>query len=156
MKNQSTVMYQLTNLSQYCMSYVIITREDNVIIVDGGRALDMPLLKQYVGDRRISAWILTHPHDDHISGITHELFDHTSTRQTVRYEGESQETCVTVTWMKFCARLLALTGESKFADCMEQSFYNAYLSTLNTEHNESTNVNERAKGNLTAYSCGQL
>ena len=85
------------------------------------------------------------------SGITHELFDHTSTRQTVRYEGESQETCVTVTWMKFCARLLALTGESKFADCMEQSFYNAYLSTLNTEHNESTNVNERAKGNPTAY-----
>ena len=85
------------------------------------------------------------------SGITHELFDHTSNRQTVRYEGESQETCVTVTWMKFCARLLALTGESEFADCMEQSFYNAYLSTLNTEHNESTNVNERANGNPTAY-----
>ena len=85
------------------------------------------------------------------SGITHELFDHTSNRQTVRYEGESQETCVTVTWMKFCARLLALTGESKFADCMEQSFYNAYLSTLNVEHNESTNVNERAKGAATVY-----
>ena len=73
MKNPSTVMYQLTNLSKYCMSYVIITREDNVIIVDGGRALDMPLLKQYVGDRHISAWILTHAHDDHISGITYEL-----------------------------------------------------------------------------------
>ena len=78
-------------------------------------------------------------------GITHELFDHTSTRQTVRYEGESQETCVTVTWIKFCARLLALTGESKFADCMEQSFYNAYLSTLNVEHNESPYIHQRIK-----------
>ena len=70
-------------------------------------------------------------------GVTHELFDFTRARQTVRYEGESQETCVTVTWMKLCARLLALTGDSRFADCMEQSFYNAYLSTLNVDHVES-------------------
>ena len=73
MKNESTVMYQLTELSQYCLSYVIITREDNVIIVDGGRALDMPLLKQYVDGRHISAWIFTHAHDDHVSGIIAEL-----------------------------------------------------------------------------------
>ncbi len=66
-------------------------------------------------------------------GITHELFDHTKTRQTSFYHDVSQETCVTVTWMKFCARLLELTGESVYADCMEQSFYNAYLGALNTE-----------------------
>lgn len=58
------------------------------------------------------------------SGITHELFDYTAARQTVRQEDVLQETCVTVTWMKFCSRVLELTGESKFADCMEQSFYN--------------------------------
>ena len=79
-------------------------------------------------------------------GVTHELFDYTRARQTVRYEGESQETCVTVTWMKLCARLLALTGDSRFADCMEQSFYNAYLSTLNVEHVESPYIRQRAKG----------
>ena len=71
------------------------------------------------------------------SGITHELFDFTRARQTVRQEDVLQETCVTVTWMKFCSRLLELTGDPKFADCMEQSFYNAYLGTLNTERKVS-------------------
>ena len=68
-------------------------------------------------------------------GITHELFDHTKTRQTVRQEEVAQETCVTVTWMKLCSRLLELTGDPKYADQMEKSFYNAYLGTLNTEFN---------------------
>lgn len=67
-------------------------------------------------------------------GITHELFDYTSARQTVRQNDVSQETCVTVTWMKFCSRLLELTGDAKFADCMEQSFYNAYMGAFNTDH----------------------
>ncbi len=67
------------------------------------------------------------------SGCTHELFDHTKTRQTQYYEGIMQETCVTVTWMKFCSQLLRLTGESIFADAMEHSFYNAYLGAMNTQ-----------------------
>ena len=71
------------------------------------------------------------------SGITHELFDYTRFRQTVRQEDVLQETCVTVTWMKFCSRLLELTGDPRFADCMEQSFYNAYLGTFNTERKVS-------------------
>lgn len=66
------------------------------------------------------------------SGITHELFDHTKARQTVRQPDVAQETCVTVTWMKLCSRLLEITGDSRFADQMEKSFYNAYLGTLNT------------------------
>ena len=67
------------------------------------------------------------------SGITNELFDFTAARQTVRQEDVSQETCVTVTWMKLCGKLLALTGDSSYADCIEHSFYNAYLGALNTE-----------------------
>ena len=66
-------------------------------------------------------------------GCTHELFDHSKNRQTSYYDGIMQETCVTVTWMKFCSRLLALTGEPFFADLMEQSWYNGYLGSLNTE-----------------------
>ena len=73
-------------------------------------------------------------------GVTHELFDHTRTRQTVKYNGVMQETCVTVTWIKFCGRLLELTGDSAYADAMEQSFYNAYLGSLNTEYKESPYV----------------
>lgn len=45
-----------------------------------------------------------------------------------------QETCVTVTWMKFCMQLLYLTGDPAFADQIEQSLYNGYLGSLNTEH----------------------
>ena len=84
-------------------------------------------------------------------GITHELFDYTRARQTVRWGGESQETCVTVTWIKFCERLLELTGDSKFADCMEQSFYNAYLGSLNTEDNASPYIAKRAEGKPFIY-----
>ena len=41
-----------------------------------------------------------------------------------------QETCVTTTWMRLCGTLLALTGESRWADELEKSFYNAYLGAL--------------------------
>jgi DUF1680 family protein len=37
------------------------------------------------------------------------------------------ETCVTVTWLKFAAQLLRLTGEPAYADDLEQGMYNALL-----------------------------
>jgi DUF1680 family protein len=41
-----------------------------------------------------------------------------------------QETCVTVTWIKLCQQLLRLTGDSKYADAMEQAYYNALLGAM--------------------------
>jgi DUF1680 family protein len=38
-----------------------------------------------------------------------------------------QETCVTATWIKLSQQLLRLTGEAKYADAIEQSYYNALL-----------------------------
>ena len=68
------------------------------------------------------------------AGCTHELFDHSAARQTdTAYSGIMQETCVTVTWMKFCWQLLSLTGDPIFADQFEQALYNAYLGSVNTE-----------------------
>ena len=67
--NETTVLHMLTETSRFMMSFVLITKEDNVIIIDGGRPADMPLLKEYVGGRHISAWILTHAHSDHMSGF---------------------------------------------------------------------------------------
>jgi DUF1680 family protein len=43
------------------------------------------------------------------------------------------ETCVTVTWMKFCSQLLRLTGDSKYADALETSLYNALLGASTPE-----------------------
>ena len=67
-------------------------------------------------------------------GCWHELFDNTKARQlATNYTGVQQETCVTVTWMKFCLQLLCLTGDSAFADEIEKSIYNALLGAVNHE-----------------------
>ena len=70
--NEKTLLYQITETSKFMMSFVLVTKSDNVIVIDGGRKEDMPLLKEYVGNRHIAAWILTHPHHDHISGFISE------------------------------------------------------------------------------------
>ena len=70
--NEKTLLYQITETSQFMMAFVLVTRQNNVIVIDGGRPEDMPLLKEYIGDRHISAWILTHAHLDHISGFIAE------------------------------------------------------------------------------------
>lgn len=62
-------MYMLTETSKFMMAFVIVTGQDNVIVIDGGRTEDIPLLRQYVGGRKISAWFLTHPHMDHIDSF---------------------------------------------------------------------------------------
>jgi len=67
-------------------------------------------------------------------GCTHELFDHSSVRQANTTNGKiMQETCVTVTLMKFFYQMHLLTGDSKYADAFETSLYNAYLGSVNTE-----------------------
>ena len=44
-----------------------------------------------------------------------------------------QETCVTVTWIKLNQQLLRLTGDSKYADQIERSYYNALLGSLSAD-----------------------
>ena len=44
-----------------------------------------------------------------------------------------QETCVTATWIKLSQQLLRLTGESKYADAIEQTWYNALLGSMYTD-----------------------
>ena len=66
-------LYMLTETSRFMMSFVLVTDQDHCIVIDGGRPEDMPLLKEYVAGRHISAWILTHPHLDHISGFIDEM-----------------------------------------------------------------------------------
>jgi DUF1680 family protein len=41
-----------------------------------------------------------------------------------------QETCVTATWIKLSQQLLRLTGEAKYADAIEVSYYNALLGSM--------------------------
>ena len=67
------------------------------------------------------------------AGCTNELFDNAAVKQTrTDFTGINQETCVTVTWMKFASQLLELTGDPAYADMIEQSFYNAFRGSFNT------------------------
>ncbi|MBR7150909.1 MAG: glycoside hydrolase family 127 protein [Clostridia bacterium] len=67
-------------------------------------------------------------------GCTHELFDHSTVRQAnTNNDTVMQETCVTVTLMKFFLQVHLLTGDPKFMDAFEVALYNAYLGSINTE-----------------------
>ncbi len=69
----NTKLYMIRETSPFMMSFVIVTKQNNAIVIDGGREEDMPLLKEYLAGRHISAWILTHPHTDHVSGFMREM-----------------------------------------------------------------------------------
>ncbi len=68
------------------------------------------------------------------AGTDHEEFDHSAVNQfNPELDDIMQETCVTVTWMKFCYQLLCLTGDPIYADQIERSIYNALMGAINVE-----------------------
>ncbi len=68
------------------------------------------------------------------AGCTHELFDHSKVRQANSTNHfVMQETCVTVTLMKFFMQLNLLTANPKYIDAYEIAYYNGFLGAVNTE-----------------------
>ncbi len=63
------------------------------------------------------------------SGTAFECFYNGAKYQT-EPTYHTMETCVTMTWMKLCFNLLRLTGDSKYADQIEKSTYNALIASL--------------------------
>ena len=68
------------------------------------------------------------------TGCFDELFDNSTKKQVTYTASHMQETCVTVTLMEYLCRLLEYTGDSKYADAIEKSFYNAFLGAINREY----------------------
>ncbi len=67
-------------------------------------------------------------------GCYYENFDNSTVRQANTNPIKiQQETCVTVTLMKYMYQLTLLTGDAKYVDAFERSMYNAYLGAINTE-----------------------
>ena len=64
-----------------------------------------------------------------------EAWFHGASKQHMAYE-RLQETCVTTTWMRLCEKLLRLTGDPKWADQLERTFYNAYLGAMKPDGSE--------------------
>lgn len=91
------------------------------------------------------------------SGCSHELFDHSTVRQANTNNGDTmQETCVTVTLMKFFYQMTLLTGNPAYADAFERSYYNAYLGALNTEGNIGIDVTKIYNGAYSGAIAGAL
>lgn len=59
----------------------------------------------------------------------HEHWFAGASRQDKPY-ARQQETCVLTTWMRLCQKLHAVTGDAKWLDEFEKTFYNAYLGSL--------------------------
>ena len=69
------------------------------------------------------------------SGSAFECWYHGIENQT-RPTYHTMETCVTITWMKLCNSLLQVTGDSKYADQIELTFYNALLASMKFDAGE--------------------
>lgn len=78
------------------------------------------------------------------AGCTHELFDNSAKKQTEYSETIMQETCVTVTWMRLCARLWENTFNAKYTDRIEQSARNAFYGSINTRGLQSFSFEKKA------------
>jgi DUF1680 family protein len=88
------------------------------------------------------------------SGASVECWFGGKNKQTIPVE-HYQETCVTVTWIKLSQQLLKLTGEAKYADAIEQSYYNALLGAMKPDGSDwakySPLAGERLQG---SEQCG--
>lgn len=69
------------------------------------------------------------------SGAAFECWYMGRERQTIPTY-HTMETCVTFTWMQFCARLLEKTGKSFYADLFEKTMYNALMAAMKDDGSE--------------------
>ena len=54
------------------MGYFILTANEELIFIDGGRDIDSELVKSYIdkyGNGKVDHWFITHPHTDHIGAL---------------------------------------------------------------------------------------
>lgn len=70
-------------------------------------------------------------------GTDYEFFGDSVETQTEYRERPMLETCVTVTFMNLCYKMLEFTGEPRFAELIERSAYNAMFGAINYEKNKT-------------------
>ena len=79
MSNENTI--QLTQLSdqstRQMMGYILKTKNNKIIVIDGGTAEDTENLAKQINKRggKIDAWFFTHLHDDHLGAFSNIVKD---------------------------------------------------------------------------------
>ena len=71
------------------------------------------------------------------SGCYDEYFDNSRKKQVLLTDIHKQETCVTVTLMKYLSALYKHTKNTAYVDMIENSFFNAYLGALINQRNDA-------------------
>lgn len=66
-------LHILTEYTPFSMGFVIITKNNRAIVIDGGTGGELHNVIAHVGDRPIAAWILTHPHGDHLGALLYGM-----------------------------------------------------------------------------------
>ncbi len=73
---QNSRKIELTQLSNHSktqmMGYIIKTKNDKMIIIDGGLSADTENLMNYISknNNKVDYWFLTHNHNDHVTAFT--------------------------------------------------------------------------------------
>ena len=68
-------------------------------------------------------------------GASSEVWFSGAARETEPF-GSLQETCVVTTWMRLCQMILERTGDSRWADEIERTFYNSFLASMRPDGSE--------------------
>ncbi len=88
------------------------------------------------------------------SGASFECWYH-GRRKQVHPAFDMMETCVTTTWLRLLGSLMDETGDPRWADEFERTFYNAYLASLSEKGDTFSKycplIGGRGRG---AYQCG--
>lgn len=77
-ENESFVLWQLpSQIDSIGNSYVVQTANGKVIVMDGGFEAEKDYLRGFIDalGGKVDAWIISHPHDDHITAIIALLED---------------------------------------------------------------------------------
>ena len=83
-----------------------------------------------------------------------EGWDHTAVEQTNPDITRMMETCVGVTWMKFCSQILRLTGDPSAVDEIEKYIYNGLLGAMKPSGDGFSYVNPFNGEKVTNYGWG--
>lgn len=59
------------------MGYIILSPDKKVVVIDGGSVSSASFLVDFIENNggRVSHWLITHPHDDHVGALTKILAD---------------------------------------------------------------------------------
>jgi len=115
--------YEMMSLFEGLVEYYRVTgnprwKEAALNLYRNIRAQEITLIGNAGGDQ---------PYHPNVYG---EAWDHTAFEQTNPDITRMMETCVGVTWLKFCSQLLRLEGDSTPADDIEKYIYNGLLGAM--------------------------